>query len=119
MRTVTKHSNDQNTKKMQSRGDAPVVGFIEMVLEIGKVDPVDPVVAHAEPDEQEDREGHVRRPVARRREDLLQTVLGEGVVDALVATGPHLQGRGVGRLRLVAGVELPAKRGRVLKACVS
>lgn len=65
-----------------------------MVLEIGKVDPVDPVVAHSEPDEQEDREGHVRRPVARRREDLLQTVLGEGVVDTLIATGSHLQGRG-------------------------
>lgn len=74
------------------RDDAPVVGLVEMVLEVGKVDPVDPVVAHSEPDEQEDRQRHVRRPVARRGEDLLQAVLGEGVVDALVAAGPHLEG---------------------------
>lgn len=72
-------------------GCSPVVRLEERLLEVWHVDAVDPVVAHTEPHQQEDGERHVRRPVARRGEDLVQAVLGEGVVDAFIASRPYLQ----------------------------
>lgn len=69
----------------------PVVWLEQRGLVFGNVDAVHPVVAEPEPHHEEEGQRHVRSAVADGREDLIQTVVGEGVVDALVPTRTNLE----------------------------
>lgn len=71
----------------------PVVWLEQRGLVFGNVYAIHPIVAEPEPHHEEEGQRHVRRAVADGREDLVQTVVGEGVVDALVPTRTNLETR--------------------------